>query len=101
MATYRMDGGTIVDTDKASATWKEYAPHDGRNFISINTGSQWEHEQLYRSRKGRYYLERWSDWQGTRASAEWISNAEAARWLILNHRDVPEDLQEHVEEVTE
>ena len=94
MARYRMSDGMVVDTDNASARWNEDRYYDGRNFISRATGGQWDHEALYRSRRGRYYLESWSDWEGTHESAEWISKEEAARWLMLNNHDLPGDLKE-------
>ena len=100
MARYRIEG-TIVDTDRASATWPERKDSDGRNLISRATGSQWEHQQLHRSRRGRYYLECWSQWQGSRAHAEWISPEEAARWLLMMDEDIPADLQEAAESVSE
>lgn len=101
MSRFQMDGGTVVDTDKASQTWQEQTRWDGRNQISVNTGSQWNHEQLYRSRKGRYYIVRWSDWQGSTPHAEWVSNHEATRWLLLNEEELPEELVKLEAEVSE
>ena len=103
MARYRMDGGTIVDTDKASDEWSEGTYWDGRNHISCATGDQWTHECLYRSRKGRYYVEHSSDWQGARAHCEWVSPHEAVRWLLANGYDekMPDELRELVDDVTE
>lgn len=101
MARYRMDDGTVVDTDNARQSWEEATRFDGSNRISIATGSQWAHEALHRSRKGRYYLERWSQWQGSTPGAEWISQRAAAAWLMLNEHDVPDDLQAAAEEASE
>lgn len=101
MARYRMDDGTVVDTANASQEWEEATYHDGRNHISKATGTQWEHQTLYRSRRGRYYTEHTSQWQGSHASAEWVSNAEAARWLTLNEHEIPAELAEIAAEVTE
>ena len=103
MSKYSMEDGTVVDTEKASKSWSEDTRWDGRNHISIPTGSQWDHESLHRSRKGRYYLECWSDYQGTRSRAEWISEYEAVKWLIANdHEDtIPDDLKHLVDEVSE
>jgi hypothetical protein len=100
MAKYRIEG-TIVDTENASMVFSEETRFDGRNQISVNTGQQWEHQRLYRSRKGRYYLESWSQWQGSTPHAEWISPQEAARWLILNEHKIPDDLQEFEDDVSE
>ena len=98
---YRMDGGSIVDTDKAAESWEERTDWDGHNHISRNTRSQWEHETLYRSRKGRYYIVHDSQWQGSMPSAEWVSNKQAAAWLLLNDRPLPEDLAEVAAEIEE
>ena len=57
------------------------------------TGSQWEHEQLYRSAKGQWYVESSSQWQGSQPSAKWLTPQEAAEWLVLNDHKLPEELQ--------
>ena len=101
MARYAIDDGTVVDTANATQDWTEETYWDGRNHISKATGSQWDHQTLYRSRKGRYYIVRTSQCQGSRDHAEWISPEEAARWLILMEHDLPEELQKFAEEVSE
>lgn len=101
MTRYRMDDGSVVDTDKASEEWAEMQDHDGSNYIGRATGDQWTHERLYRSRKGRYYIEHTSQWQGSRPHVEWVSPEEATRWLVLMGHDLPEDLQKYEAEVVE
>ncbi|MGH7177241.1 MAG: hypothetical protein ACREJC_07670 [Tepidisphaeraceae bacterium] len=101
MERYRMDDGTVVDTDNAKRSWEEASRFDGSNHISKATGSEWAHEQLYRSRKGRYYLERWSQWQGSTPGAEWISKRAAAAWLAANEHEIPDDLKAEANEVIE
>jgi hypothetical protein len=102
MATYRIDG-TIVRTENATAEYSEGRFHDGNNWISLATGTQWNHQTLYRSRKGRYYVVNSSQWQGSREFAEWVSNEEAARWLLLNRpkESLPDDLAKAEELVSE
>lgn len=100
MAAYKMDDGTVVKTENARDSYKEETRWDGKNHISVNTGSQWEHQKLHCSRKGRYWLECWSDWQGSKPHAEWISEHNAARWLILNEYPLPSDL-EHLQDQVE
>lgn len=100
MAKYRIEG-SIVDTDNSSNAWDEERYFDGHNMISVNTGSQWHHETLYRSRKGRYYIERTSNYQGSRDTAEWVSPQEAVRWLLLNEHEIPSDLTAHIAEILE
>ena len=102
MARYRMsDGASVVDTENASQHWDEATRWNGNNHISVATGSQWEHQTLYRSRRGRYYIEHTSQWQGSTPSAEWVSNEEAARWLLANEHEVPAELAEVAEQVSE
>jgi hypothetical protein len=101
MSTYRMDDGTVVKTENATHSWEEDTRWNGNNRISVATGSQWEHQTLHRSRKGRYWLECWSQWQGTTPHAEWISNHEAVRWLLANDHTLPEELAALEAEVSE
>ncbi|MDP9002353.1 MAG: hypothetical protein M3O46_19855 [Myxococcota bacterium] len=100
MATYRIEE-TVVKTENASTHWDEETDWDGRNHVSRATGSQFTHQTLYRSRRGRYWVEHTSQWQGSTPHAEWVSPQEAARWLILNGHDLPEDLSAMESEVSE
>jgi len=101
--TYRMQDGTVVKTENATRSWEEGKRHDGQNMISLATGSQWEHEVLHRSRRGRYWLEHYSDWQGSTPRAEWIGEHAATQWLMVNEREdeMPDDLKKLVDEVSE
>lgn len=102
MARYRMDDGAILDTDKAAQSWSEATWWNGSNHISVPTGSQWEHEKLYRSSRGRYYLEAWSDHQGTAASATLLDGTDAAAtWLLANGHELPGDLAAHGADILE
>jgi hypothetical protein len=96
-----MHDGIIVKTENATQIWQEDTRWDGNNHISVATGSQWNHETLYRSRKGRYYTEHDSQWQGWRRRAEWLSKHEAASWLLANNHDLPAELEMIEEEVSE
>ena len=100
MARYRIDG-TIIDTSNATQSWKEETDWDGHNQISRATGSQWDHETLYRSRKGRYYVEHTSAYQGSRPRVEWVSPEEAARWLLLMGHELPANLVQYEDDVSE
>ena len=101
MTRYRMSDGVVVDTNDATRAWEEARDWNGSNYISRNTRSQWTHETLYRSRKGRYYLVYSSQWQGSKPSAEWVSKEEAAKWLVLNDKDLPAELEALAEQFTE
>lgn len=101
MGKYRMDDGTIVDTDRAAQAWDEEKFWDGHNHCSKATGSQWSHQRLHQSRKGRFYLLHWSQVQGSRDHVEYVSNEEAARWLLHNEHPLPECLAHLEEEIVE
>lgn len=101
MARYRMDDDTVVDTQNATWVWEEDTRWDGRNHISLATGTQWDHQTLYRSRKGRFYLEHTSQWQGRTPSAEWVSHRTAVSWLLTNGHEIPEDLLEVADSVSD
>jgi hypothetical protein len=92
---------TAVNTDKALAHWEEATYWNGSNHISKATGSQWNHQTLYKSSKGRYYIICESQYQGTPTTAEWLSREAAALWLLNNEHDLPEDLSELRERVEE
>lgn len=98
---YRMEDGTVLDTDLAQREWQCAEDSDGRNPVCRATGSQWAHETLYRSRRGRYYLVSYSQWEGTRPAVAWVTPEEAAAWLVLMEYEVPADLEAAAEELTE
>jgi hypothetical protein len=58
---YKMDNGSVVDTDLAKKFWAEDTTWDGHNHIGVMTHSQWDHQTLYQSRKGRFYVEHTSN----------------------------------------
>lgn len=97
MSKYSMPDGTIVDTKNATKTWGEDTRWNGNNHISVATGSQWDHQELHRSRKGRYWLECTSQWQGSTDHAEWLSPEAATKWLLAQGHDLPKDLA-HLED---
>ena len=101
MSRYKMEDGTVLDTENAVQSWPEDTFHDGNNHISRATGTQWNHETLYKSRKGRYWTEHSSQWQGSHDRAEWESKESAAAWLLVNGHDLPDDLKESAAAVSE
>ena len=101
MMRYRMDDGAVIDTANATQKWDEETNWDGRNHISKATGSQWIHQTLYQSRKGRYYVEQTSQWQGSTPHAGWLGKHAAARWLLTNGHELPAELAELYDEICE
>lgn len=74
--------------DDAKATkYEEATEWDGSNHISLATGSQTEHEALYRTAGGRWVLNRWSQWQGVRETYRFIDDQDARSWLLGNEHD--------------
>lgn len=91
------DTGRWFDTDKAKS-WEEETLWNGNNHISKATGSQWEHETLYRTAGGIYVVEHTSQWQGSTPTVEEVSAEEAAVWLSRNDYDDAEDAGPEVAE---
>lgn len=83
------DGPRVIGWfDPARATeYRESTTWDGSNHISDATGSQTEHEILYRTAGGRYVLHRWSQWQGTPDSYRYIEDDDSREWLLRNGHD--------------
>ena len=79
----------------AESTW-----FDGANQVSNATASQWDHEDLYYTKKGRWILGCWSQRQGTQDRFSLIDQEDAFEWLIAHEHisdgDLPEGLPESV-----
>ena len=78
--------GRWFDADKAEVFGEE-TWWDGHNHVSKATGSQFEHERLYRTASGKWVLQSWSNWQGTSESYVLVSGTIAAAWLVTNEHD--------------
>ena len=90
--------GQWFDADKADY-YKEESYHDGRNFISKATNSQWEHEAIYITVGSKFILNHWSNWQGSKDTYEIINKEEAARWFAkqeFSDDEIPEILKKEV-----
>lgn len=82
-------GGELVgwfDREKAEV-FQEAVWWDGSNNISVPTGTEFDHETLYRTRGGRWVLHIWSQWQGSRETYTFIDDETARRWLLANEHD--------------
>ena len=100
MAIYEIDG-SIVNTESSKEHYEEKTRWNGRNQISVNTGSQWEHEGARLSAKNHWYIVRWSDYQASTPSAAFVEDDEAAKWLLLNGHKLPKRLKEYEAEICE
>jgi hypothetical protein len=92
MKRQAIDDGGWFDLD-AATQFDEDTTWNGSNRISVNTRSQWEHEALYLTAKGKWILNAWSQRQGTLQTWTKIEPAAAVTWLIRNDCTVPEDLR--------
>ena len=72
--------GQWFDVEKADC-YKENSYHDGRNFISKATRSQWEHEAIFVTKGGKFILNHRSNWQGSAETYEVIDHDQAAEWF--------------------
>lgn len=59
---------------------------NGSDLTGVHAG-QWEHETLYRTRRGRWILLHWSQRAGSRPRYMLISDAEALEWLRVDESD--------------
>ena len=89
---HNITNGTWFDSDKATV-FKEGTRWNGNNHISLATGSQWEHEELFCTAGGAWVLHHWSQWQGSEPRYDQVDEAEAAAWLRRNeHHEVAASL---------
>ena len=89
---YRFDefDGKVLEgwfDPKASESFEEATRWDGNNSVSVVAGDKYGHEGLYRTKKGRWVLNRWSQWQGVEETYEFISDDRAREWLLKCERD--------------
>lgn len=86
---YDYEGPTLAGWfDPASADSYEEATHwDGHNNVSVNPVGRHGHQQLHRTKGGRWVLNTWSQWQGSEDRYEFIGDDQAREWLIRNEED--------------
>lgn len=90
--------GRWFDAEKAEYH-NENTTHNGRNWISDVTGSQWEHESIVVTKSGVFILYHWSNFQGSKSTYEIISKTEAAEWFVKNGSsddDIPDVFKKSV-----
>jgi hypothetical protein len=93
--TVLTDGSNRWFDRAKSESFEEDTYWNGNNMISKATGSQWEHETLYRTIGKKWIVGHTSQWQGSTDTYEEISDQEAAEWLIRNgheHADVESEI---------
>jgi hypothetical protein len=93
--------GKWFDRDTATL-YTEKTFHNGQNYISKVTGSQFEHESLYVSKRNTYILNHYSDYLGSSESYVEISKTTAAAWFACQgfaYCEVPSLLFSEIEEL--
>lgn len=83
MARVSLGRGQWFDPEK-SVVIDEGVRWDGRNYISLVTGSQWDHETLYYTKGKTWVLRSWSQWQGSRDRYVILSEEQAVSWISDN-----------------
>ena len=74
------------DYDKAEK-FLEDTDWDGENRVSVPTGSRSEHQLLLRTIGGRWVLNEYSNYAGTRETYRFITDERAREWLLINKED--------------
>lgn len=87
--------GRWFNVDSAKC-FSESTVWNGNNHISVPTGSQWNHEELYHTKGGVWVLHSWSQWQGSIAQWEQVGADEAVAWLSSNGH-APQELARSIE----
>jgi len=97
------DGSGAWFLTESAVLFREQTKFDGRNQISVPTGSQWEHEYLYFTKSGKWVQNCWSNYQGRGESYSQIDEATAIAWLIQNEcfdrgelEELPKSIQDAV-----
>jgi hypothetical protein len=86
MERIKVGKGRWFDIETATK-FKAATYFDGHNHCDVNTKSQWHHEVLYRTAKGAWWLQTWSNYEGVNDTWNELSEAEAHAWLLNNDHD--------------
>lgn len=81
MSRVNLGEGRWFETKRAKS-WDENTRWNGNNHVSCATGTQWDHERLWRTGKGVYVLHHWSQWQGSGESWTIVDDHTAHTWLV-------------------
>jgi|TARA_R100000306_G_scaffold61072_2_gene62734 basic membrane lipoprotein Med (substrate-binding protein (PBP1-ABC) superfamily) len=84
MARIALENGKRWFDEEKAEKYMEHLYSDGSNMISQATGSQWEHECLYRTASGTWILNHWSQYQGVPETYTVITVESANSWLSKN-----------------
>lgn len=91
MTRVSIGSGRWFDLEGA-VKFSEAVTWDGHNWISVATGSQFDHEEIVHTRRGGFLLHYWSQWEGVCERYERISAETVAQWLVDNQHVLDEHL---------
>lgn len=74
------------DLDKAEK-FDEDTRWDGNNMVSVHPVGSFGHQMLLRTAGGRWVLNSWSQWEGSKDVYEYVSDERARDWLMVNKDD--------------
>jgi len=84
--------GQFFDMDKAEM-FRSDKYHNGHNYISKATGSQFTDEYLFLTVGGKWILNKTSMYQGSLETYELITDTDATEWFLKQNLELPETLQ--------
>ncbi|MFJ1756515.1 ribbon-helix-helix protein, CopG family [Kitasatospora sp. NPDC088134] len=71
----------------AATVFPEAVEYAKGNEVSVNRVDEFEHQELYRTKGGRWVLNTWSQLQGSTPRFEFLDDITAREWLVLNEAD--------------
>lgn len=77
---------------KHSSVFQEVMFHDGHNNISRATGSEWDHQTVFKTRLGNWVLKSWSQRSGSEPVWEIMPVEDAFIWFLINGRDIDDSM---------
>lgn len=86
-STDETTGRTFWFESKNARRFAEDTRFDGNNHVSINTGSEWYHQTLYRTAGGKWLLLDWSNYEHIGNTSRHLTDDEAYEWLVRNDHD--------------
>jgi hypothetical protein len=69
---------------------------EGASITETEPAEGCRHQCLYKSRKGRYWLQDWATWRTPIPFGRWIPSEQAAGWLRENNYRLPHDLAKKI-----
>ena len=91
------ENGKWFDAE-SSEKFTEESYFNGRNCISKATDTQFNHQDLFYTKSGKWIICNWSNWQGSITTYSIISETRAAEWFLKQSTNLPECLKKYESE---